>query len=42
VGDTIYEVTGTGDLAAVEAATGKVLWKKKVGIEQRQSTPFGC
>ena len=40
VGDTIYEVTGTGDLAAVEAGTGKVLWKKKVGIEQRQSTPF--
>ncbi|MEN9546269.1 MAG: hypothetical protein RLZZ356_1001 [Verrucomicrobiota bacterium] len=40
VGDTIYEVTGTGDLAAIEAPTGKVLWKKKVGIEQRQSTPF--
>ena len=40
VGDIIYEVTGTGDLAAVEATTGKVLWKKKVGIEQRQSTPF--
>ena len=40
VGDTIYEVTGTGDLAAVEAGTGKVLWKRKVGIEQRQSTPF--
>jgi hypothetical protein len=40
VGDTIYEVTGTGDLAAVDANSGKVLWKKKVGIEQRQSTPF--
>jgi outer membrane protein assembly factor BamB len=40
VGDTLYEITGTGDLAAVEAGTGKVLWKKKVGIEQRQSTPF--
>lgn len=38
--DTIYEITGTGDLAAVDANTGKVLWKKKVGIEQRQSTPF--
>jgi outer membrane protein assembly factor BamB len=40
VGDTIYEVNGTGELCAVEAMTGKVLWKKKVGIEQRQSTPF--
>ncbi len=40
VGDTIYEITGTGDLAAVDANSGKVLWKKKVGIEQRQSTPF--
>ncbi|MCW5558308.1 MAG: PQQ-binding-like beta-propeller repeat protein, partial [Verrucomicrobiae bacterium] len=40
VGDTIYEVTGTGDLAGVDARSGKVLWKKKLGIEQRQSTPF--
>src|SRR6185503_13157668 len=40
VGDIIYEVTGTGDLAAVDAKDGKVLWKKKLGIEQRQSSPF--
>ena len=40
VGDTVYEVTGTGDLTAVDANDGKVLWKKKLGIEQRQSTPF--
>ncbi|MFZ9855601.1 MAG: PQQ-binding-like beta-propeller repeat protein [Limisphaerales bacterium] len=40
VGDRIYEVTGTGDLAAIDAKTGKVLWKKKLAIEQRQSTPF--
>lgn len=40
VGDRIYEVTGTGELAAVDANDGKVLWKKKLGIEQRQSTPF--
>lgn len=40
VGDIIYEVSGTGDLAAVNANDGKVLWKKKLGIEQRQSTPF--
>src|SRR5262249_35041932 len=40
VGDTLYEVNGTGDLCAVDANTGKVLWKHKLGIEQRQSTPF--
>ncbi len=40
VGDTVYEVTGVGDLCAVDARTGKVLWKKKLAIEQRQSTPF--
>jgi len=40
VGDTIYEVNGTGDLCAIDANTGKVLWKHKLGIEQRQSTPF--
>lgn len=40
VGDRIYEVSGTGDLVAVDAKSGKVLWKKKLGIEQRQSSPF--
>ncbi len=40
VGDLVYEVSGTGDLACVDAVTGKVLWKKKLGIEQRQSSPF--
>ncbi len=40
VGDRIYEVTGTGELAAMNADDGKVLWKKRLGIEQRQSTPF--
>lgn len=40
VGDTIYEVNGTGDLCAVDANSGKVLWKHKLGIEQRQSSPF--
>jgi len=39
VGDVIYEVNGTGDLCAVDANTGKVLWKHKLGIEQRQSAP---
>ncbi len=40
VGDTIYEVSGTGDLAAINANDGKVQWKKKLAIEQRQSSPF--
>ncbi len=40
VGDTIYEVNGTGDLCAIDANTGKVLWRHKLGIEQRQSSPF--
>ena len=40
VGDLIYEVNGTGDLCAVDANGGKVLWKHKLGIEQRQSSPF--
>ncbi|MGB8169653.1 MAG: PQQ-binding-like beta-propeller repeat protein [Chthoniobacteraceae bacterium] len=40
VGDRIYQVNGTGDLVAINAADGVVLWKKKLGIEQRQSSPF--
>lgn len=40
VGDRIYQVSGTGELAAINAADGTVLWKKKLGIEQRQSSPF--
>src|SRR5207249_2256943 len=39
-GDRIYQVTGTGVLVAVDAGSGKVLWKKQLGIEQRQSSPF--
>ena len=40
VGDRIYQVNGTGDLCAIDANDGKVLWKKKLGIEQRQSSAF--
>jgi outer membrane protein assembly factor BamB len=40
VGNTLYEVTGVGELAAVNADTGEVKWKKKLGAEQRQSSPF--
>ncbi len=40
VGNRIYEVTGTGELAAVDLDNGKVLWKKKLAAEQRQSSPL--
>ena len=40
VGDRIFEISGTGDLYAMNAGDGKVLWKKKLAIEQRQSSPF--
>src|SRR5205807_974641 len=41
-GDTLYEVTGVGELAAVNVETGVVKWKKKLGAEQRQSSPFSA
>ena len=40
VGDRIYQVSGTGYLCAIDANDGKVLWKKQLGIEQRQSSAF--
>jgi outer membrane protein assembly factor BamB len=40
VGDTIYQVAEKGDLFAVNANTGTIEWKLKIGIEQRNSCPF--
>lgn len=40
VGDTVYEVTGVGELAAINVETGAIKWRKKLGAEQRQSAPF--
>jgi len=40
VGDMIYVVAEKGDLCAVNASTGEVKWKLKLGIEQRNSCPF--
>jgi outer membrane protein assembly factor BamB len=40
VGDTIYAVAEKGDLCAVDANTGAILWKLKLGIEQRNSCPL--
>lgn len=40
VGNRLYEVTGVGELGCVDADTGKILWRQKLGVEQRQSSPF--
>lgn len=40
VGDTVYVVAEKGDLCAVDANTGSIKWKLKLGIEQRNSCPF--
>ena len=37
VGDTIYIVTEKGDLCAVNANSGEIKWKMKLGIEQRNA-----
>ncbi len=39
-GDTIYVVAEKGDLCAVNANTGEIKWKLKIGIEQRNSCPL--
>ena len=38
VGDRLYLVAEKGDLACVDVNTGKVLWKIKLGIEQRNAS----
>jgi outer membrane protein assembly factor BamB len=40
VDDMIYVVAEKGDLCAVNANTGAIQWKLKLGIEQRNSSPF--
>ena len=40
VDDTIYMVAEKGDLFAVDANTGTIKWKLKLGIEQRNSCPL--
>ncbi len=40
VGDMVYVVAEKGDLCAVNANTGAIKWKLKLGIEQRNSCPF--
>jgi outer membrane protein assembly factor BamB len=38
--DTIYQVAEGGELVAVDASTGAVKWKLKLGIEERNSCPL--
>ncbi|HEX5218936.1 MAG TPA: PQQ-binding-like beta-propeller repeat protein [Verrucomicrobiae bacterium] len=40
VDDMVYVVAEKGDLCAVNANTGEVKWKLKIGIEQRNASPF--
>jgi outer membrane protein assembly factor BamB len=40
VGNRMYEVTGTGEVCSVDADSGKILWRKKLAPEQRQSSPL--
>jgi outer membrane protein assembly factor BamB len=37
---TIYVVAEKGDLIAVDAQSGRIKWKLKIGIEQRNSCPL--
>ena len=40
VGDRVYVVSEKGDFCAVDANNGAVLWKLKLGIEERNSCPM--
>jgi outer membrane protein assembly factor BamB len=40
VGDRVYVVSEQGDLCSVDANTGTILWKLKIGIEERNSCPI--
>lgn len=40
VGDRVYIVAEKGDLCSVDANSGRLLWKLKLGIEQRNACPL--
>lgn len=40
VGDHVFQLTQTGDLIKVATDSGEILWKKKLGIEQRTGGPL--
>ena len=39
-GDTVYLVNEQGDLCAVNANTGKINWRLKLGVEERNACPL--
>jgi outer membrane protein assembly factor BamB len=39
-GDKIYVVSEKGDLCSVDVNTGKINWRMKIGIEQRNACPL--
>lgn len=42
VGDRVYSTTQTGELACVDAHTGKVLWQEKLGPDQLHASPVAA
>ena len=40
VGDTVYGVTEDGDLYSVDANSGTIKWKLKLGIDERNACPL--
>src|SRR5438132_3551768 len=40
VGERVYLTSEVGNLAAIDANSGKILWRMKLGIEQRNSCPL--
>ena len=40
MGDKIYVVSEKGDLCSIDANTGAVDWRKKIGIEERNACPM--
>lgn len=40
VGNRVYQLTDTGELACVDADNGKILWKKKLAPDQIHASPL--
>ena len=42
VGDRLYQCTAHGDLCCVNAETGEILWKQKLGPDQLHASPLAA